>query len=143
MTHLALHVADLEASIAFYTAYCGLRIVHDRISNGDRIVWMAEGGREDRFVIVLIPGGERRPQSEDDYGHLGFAVESRQGVDRIAERGRREGILVWPPTEAPYPVGYFCAVRDPNGNVVEFSFGQPLGPGAEDPFLRTRGGADR
>ncbi|MCZ6873564.1 MAG: VOC family protein, partial [bacterium] len=26
--------------------------------------------------------------------------------------------------------GYYCGVRDPDGNMVEFSYGQPLGPGA-------------
>ncbi|MCX4198148.1 sugar phosphate nucleotidyltransferase [Methylobacterium organophilum] len=34
--------------------------------------------------------------------------------------------------DEPYPVGYYCGVRDPAGNYVEFSYGQPLGPGAED-----------
>jgi hypothetical protein len=28
-------------------------------------------------------------------------------------------------------VGYYCGLRDPDGNSVEFSYGQPLGPGAE------------
>jgi hypothetical protein len=27
-------------------------------------------------------------------------------------------------------VGYCCGVRDPDGRFVEFSHGQPLGPGA-------------
>ncbi|MDO8695654.1 MAG: VOC family protein, partial [Pseudomonas sp.] len=37
----------------------------------------------------------------------------------------------WPPRDEPYPVGYYCGVRDPAGNYVEFSYGQPLGPGSE------------
>jgi hypothetical protein len=32
----------------------------------------------------------------------------------------------------PYPAGTYCGVSDPDGNAVEFSFGQPLGPGAPD-----------
>ena len=43
----------------------------------------------------------------------------------------RSGCLIWPPRDEPYPVGYYCGLRDPNGNYVEFSYGQPLGPGAE------------
>ncbi|RMD99151.1 MAG: VOC family protein [Deltaproteobacteria bacterium] len=131
MTHLALHVPDLEVSIRFYASYCGLRIVHDRGSGGERVVWMAEEGREDRFVLVLIPGGEERRQGEHDYSHLGFAVESRSAVDQIARKAQESGILVWPPVEGPDPVGYFCGVRAPEGRIVEFSFGQPLGPGGE------------
>ena len=48
----------------------------------------------------------------------------------MASRGQAH--LVWPPRELPYPVAYFCALRDPDGNYVEFSYGQPLGPGAEE-----------
>jgi catechol 2,3-dioxygenase-like lactoylglutathione lyase family enzyme len=48
-------------------------------------------------------------------------------VDAIAELGRREGRLFWEPQEFPPPTGYLCAVRDPSGYIIEFSFGQPLG----------------
>ena len=41
------------------------------------------------------------------------------------------GCLIWPPRDEPYPVGYYCGLRDPAGNNVEFSYGQPLGPGSE------------
>jgi hypothetical protein len=51
--------------------------------------------------------------------------------DTIAERGRERACLVWPPRDEGFPVGYYCGLRDPNGNFVEFSYGQPLGPGAE------------
>ena len=47
------------------------------------------------------------------------------------ERGPEEGCLVWAARDEPYPVGYYCGLRDPDGNFVEFSYGQPLGPGAE------------
>jgi hypothetical protein len=50
----------------------------------------------------------------------------------MAEKARVAGYLVWEPRQEPYPVGYYCGVRDPDGNMVEFSYGQPLGPGAHD-----------
>ena len=59
--------------------------------------------------------------------HYGFAVSSRAEVDAVAERGRREGRLSWEPQDFPPPTGYLCAVRDPSGYVIEFSYGQPLG----------------
>ena len=46
LTHIALHVQDLEACVAFYQAYAGLRRVHERSDGGKRIVWLAERGRE-------------------------------------------------------------------------------------------------
>ena len=134
LTHVALHVRDLEAMIHFYREFCGLQVTHQRESStstdaGDRVVWMAEAEREEDLVFVLIPGGRDREQSGDDYSHFGFAVASRDEVDRIADLARGQGRLVWEPREDPYPVGYYCGVRDPNGNFVEFSYGQPLGPG--------------
>ena len=130
LTHLALHVRDLDACIEFYQSYCEMQVVHQRTSMDYKVVWLAEEGRENDFILVVLPGGPGRDQAEQDFSHLGFALENREAVDAIAERAQEEGILVWEPTEEPYPVGYYCGVHDPDGNFVEFSYGQPLGPGA-------------
>lgn len=113
LTHLALHVPDLDACIAFYETFCGMRVIHRRPGKGSQIVWMAEPGQEQRFIFVIMPGGQPRNLASDDYSHFGFALSSRAAVDE------------------PYPVGYYCGLRDPAGNYVEFSYGQPLGPGSE------------
>jgi catechol 2,3-dioxygenase-like lactoylglutathione lyase family enzyme len=126
-THLALHVQDVDACALFYRSYCGLEKVHERAAG---VVWLAEPGRERQFIIVLVPGGAIREQANDDFSHLGFALASRAAVDAIAAKAAAEGRLVWSPREETYPVGYYCGVRDPNGNIVELSYGQPLGPGA-------------
>ncbi|MFQ5775905.1 MAG: VOC family protein [Kiloniellaceae bacterium] len=129
-THLALHVRDLDACIAFYRDFCAMTVVHEREDGGTRVVWLAEPGREREFIFVLLPGGPGRDQAERDFSHFGFALDSRAAVDALAARAREAGRLAWPPREEPYPVGYYCGVRDPDGNFVEFSYGQPLGPGA-------------
>ena len=130
LTHLALHVRDLDACVEFYRSYAGMQLVHQRVSDGNRIVWLAEPNKESEFVLVILPGGPGRNQSSSDFSHLGFALGSRTSVDNIAERAQTEGILEWEPREEPYPVGYYCGIKDPDGNFVEFSYGQPLGPGA-------------
>ncbi len=130
LTHIALHVRDLDACIDFYRSYCGMEICHRRDSAHKRIVWMAEPGRERDFIFVLMSGGNDLSLAENDYRHFGFAVETRGDVDRLAAQAQQAGCLLWPPREEPYPVGYYCGVKDPNGNSVEFSYGQPLGPGA-------------
>ncbi|WBL58444.1 VOC family protein [Stutzerimonas stutzeri] len=132
LTHLALHVPDLDACIAFYTRLCGMRVFHERPGKGSRIVWMAEPGKEREFIFVIMPGGMDRSLAENDYSHFGFAMASREEVDAVAELARADGCLIWEPRDEPYPVGYYCGVRDPAGNYVEFSYGQPLGPGAEE-----------
>ena len=60
--------------------------------------------------------------------HLGFAVESRAAVDRIAELAREDGVLKLAPLDAGDVAGYLTMVRDPSGNTCEFSYGQALDP---------------
>ena len=131
LTHLALHVPDLEACIQFYSQFCAMGVIHERPGKGSRIVWMAEAGKEHEFIFVIMPGGKPRELAADDYSHLGFALPSRDAVDAIAAQAQAAGCLIWAQRDEPYPVGYYCGLRDPAGNYVEFSYGQPLGPGAE------------
>jgi catechol 2,3-dioxygenase-like lactoylglutathione lyase family enzyme len=132
LTHIALHVRDLEACVAFYDSYCGMGICQQRTDDYSRVIWLAEPGKEREFIIVVIDGGANRSQAEGDFSHLGFAVASSERVDVLAARAEVDGCLVWAPRSEPYPVGYYCGIRDPNGNIVEFSYGQPLGPGARE-----------
>lgn len=129
-THCALHVRDLERSIAFYRSYCGLKLVkeHGKDADAGRTVWLASPGAESRFVLVLLGGGPAHTQDEGDMTHYGFGVPTREDVDRIAERARKEGCLHWEPRDYAPPTGYLCAVKDPSGYIIEFSHGQPLGP---------------
>jgi catechol 2,3-dioxygenase-like lactoylglutathione lyase family enzyme len=135
LTHIALHVPDLDACIRFYNAYCGMQVFHERAGKGSRIVWMAEPGKEREFIFVIMPGGANRNLAANDYSHFGFAMASRDEVDALAAlaaRAKADGCLIWEPRDEPFPVGYYCGLRDPAGNYVEFSYGQPLGPGAEE-----------
>ncbi|MDE1461876.1 VOC family protein [Spartinivicinus poritis] len=131
LTHIALHVQSLDECILFYQSYCNMQIIHQRHNDHSTVVWLAEAGRETEMIFVLMSGGPLRQQNDQGYGHLGFAVASRQSVDDIAAKATQDNCLIWPPKEDPFPVGYYCGVVDPNGNYVEFSYGQPLGPGAK------------
>src|SRR5262249_36567173 len=75
--------------------------------DGHRVVWLAEPGKERDFIIVLVPGGPGRNQSEKDYSHLGFALDSRAAVDAVAAKADAVGRLMWPPRDEPYPVGHY------------------------------------
>lgn len=125
-THVAIFCRDIEASVAFYARHVGLREVHRRTEDSTTVVWMGEDARPHAFVIVLL--GIRHPAGEGPVAHLGYAVESRGEVDRLAERGRADGIDVQGPVHAGAVVGYYCMLRDPDGNWIEFSHGQALGP---------------
>ncbi len=127
LTHIALHVRDIDACIRFYCGFCGMVETHRWEKPPQTIVWLAEPGREREFIFVLMNGGEDLQLSAHDYRHFGFALPSRTAVDELARRARDAGCLIWPPRDEPWPVGYYCGVKDPNGNYVEFSYGQPLG----------------
>lgn len=124
----------MKKSVRFFEEYCQLFVTHARGSNNeDNVVWMAEKDKEKQFIIVLIKGHSHHDQAQDDYGHIGFAVKTRAEIDRIANKAKDANILAWPPTEEPYPVGYYCGVYDPDRRIIEFSYGQPLGPGSLSP----------
>ena len=128
LTHVAFAARDVDRTIAFYRDHVRLHLVHDRSDHGMRVVWLSERAAAPTLVLVFF----HRPvdAAPSTLQHLGFAVESRADVDAAAAKARAEGILEVEPTEAGPIVGYFCIVRDPDGNQVEFSYGQAIDPRA-------------
>ncbi|MEA3185743.1 MAG: lactoylglutathione lyase [Ilumatobacteraceae bacterium] len=142
LTHIALPVRDLDATLAFYAKYTTLVNIHERFDPDTdmRSVWLAnsrdvtEAGA--RFVIVLICG--KLPTKitgdiKEEYGflrsisHLGISLDSREEVDQIAALAKEEGCLLLGPMYRNEVVGYICVVTDPDGNNLEFSVEQVLG----------------
>ena len=142
LTHIALPVRNLEATLAFYDKYTTLVNIHERVDadTGMRSVWLAnerdvtEAGA--RFVIVLIHG--KLPTKitgdiKEEYGflrsisHLGISLDTRGQVDQIAATAKEEGCLLLGPMYRNEVVGYICVITDPDGNNVEFSVEQVLG----------------
>jgi len=134
-THIAIHSREIERSVEFYKTYASLVEVHRRVDDGTTVVWLGEPGREQEFVIVLLGIPHADAVNPGPMGHIGYAVDSREDVDRLAERGRDAGILAVEPQDAGAIVGYFCILEDPDGNWVEFSYGQSLGDHAERDWL--------
>jgi len=124
LDHVALFTADAERSAQFYCAWAGMEIVHDRREPGHhRVVWVRREGDASALILVLIESGERpaRGWPKGAMDHFGFHVSSRADVDSIAERARAAGTLADEPQYAGPVVGYFCTIKDPDGNLLEFS----------------------
>jgi catechol 2,3-dioxygenase-like lactoylglutathione lyase family enzyme len=128
LTHVALFVRDPQRTIDFYQRFAGLHVVHDRRDDGVRVVWLSERPAEPDFVIVAITLTPAQSDFPPRMAHFGYDVPSRAVVDEIAERARAAGVLEQGPVYAGPIVGYFCVLRDPDGNLVEFSHGQPINP---------------
>ena len=137
-THLALHVRNLQSSIAFYQRFTSLRVVDrhsDASSTGMEVVWLSDRPVDDEnaFVLVLQEGTPRsipnaNPQSPlGPISHFGFALPSLEAVDAIANEAKQTGLLQFGPTFLNPYAGYLCLIRDPDGHNVEFSHGQSLG----------------
>lgn len=142
LTHIALPVRDLDATMAFYERYTTLVNIQERLDpdSGLRTVWLANErdvtADAARFVIVLICG--KLPTAitgdiKEEYGflrsisHLGISLDSREEVDQIAAMAKEDGCLLLGPMYRNSVVGYICIVTDPDGNNVEFSVEQLLG----------------
>jgi len=126
LTHIALPVTDLEASLQFYETYANMRVVHRRRKQSDptrSVAWISDGTRP--FVIVLLemPTVEYplRPSA-----HLGVACASREAMDGLCDLARNAGILSQEPTDSGPPVGYWAFLQDPDGHALELSFGQEV-----------------
>jgi catechol 2,3-dioxygenase-like lactoylglutathione lyase family enzyme len=126
LTHVALPVTNVDASVAFYAKYAGMKVVHRRVdaAAGNTVVWLSDGTRP--FAIVLIEEREVRSPLVP-IAHLGVGCASRAEVERLVEEAKTEGRPTLGPIDAPYPVGYFALISDPDQHTLEVSHGQEVG----------------
>ena len=128
-THVALPCCDIDKSIAWYEEFTPLRLLQRREDKDGPSAWIGQPDMVDKpFILVLVSfyrdqAGGPQP-TLTPFAHLGIEVPSRKALDAIADRGREAGCLSWEPQQLPVPVGYICALTDPDGNVVEFSHDQ-------------------
>ena len=125
LTHVALPVTDMDASLRFYARYAGLAVVHERVDpdQGTRVAWISDRTRP--FVVVLIEVAEVR-HALLPLAHLGVGCASRGEVDALVDAARAEGRTVWGPTDSPPPVGYWALIADPDEHTLEVSHGQEV-----------------
>jgi lactoylglutathione lyase len=120
LTHIALPVHSLDASVAFYARYANMQPVHRRHG----VVWISDRTRP--FAIVLIQSAnEIKPLLP--MAHLGVGVGSRDEVDRLCRLAREAQCLLREPEDSGPPVGYWALIRDPDGHTLEVAHGQELG----------------
>jgi catechol 2,3-dioxygenase-like lactoylglutathione lyase family enzyme len=137
-THVALPVSNLDRAIDFYTELTPLVVVARNEDETGRGAWLSnEKQVEDPFVLVIaefVPDMARQfgqtpgepHMTLGPFAHIGIEMPNKEDVDAIAERAREMGCLMWEPRQMPKHIGYICAAKDPDGNVIEFSWNQQV-----------------
>ncbi len=130
-THIALRVTDMDSTLSWYTKFTPMELLDEREDQTGRGAWLGMPEPDNPFILVLaqfspeldpfkgIPKATLAP-----FAHLGIEMPTQHDVDAIAEQGSEAGCLAMPPTMMPPPIGYICMLRDPDGNMVEFSWDQ-------------------
>jgi catechol 2,3-dioxygenase-like lactoylglutathione lyase family enzyme len=132
LTHLALWVSDIDASIEFYLKYAGMSVLTQRQEKtGSRVAWISDDTQ--RLVLVLLepfrmPLRKRfmialmrriRPPA-----HIGVECTTRDEIQQLCDMARSEGVLRKPPVDRGGSIGFVGFISDPDGNDLELSFGQ-------------------
>ena len=131
-THIALRVKDIEASIAWYREYTPLELLDQRADEFGFGAWLGHPDSADRpFILVLAqffpatdPFKDAPQEILAPFAHLGIEVTTRDQIDSMAAKAAAQGCLGMPATQMPAPIGYICMLRDPDGNMIEFSHDQ-------------------
>jgi lactoylglutathione lyase len=131
-THIALRVADIDATIAWYTEFTPLVLIDRRQDEAGYGAWLGMDDNTDKpFILVLAqffpetdPFASAPKAVLAPFAHLGIELPEQADVDAIAERAAEAGCLGMPPTMMPAPIGYICMLKDPDGNTIEFSWDQ-------------------
>lgn len=126
LSHIALTVTNIEKSIAFYSKYASMKVIHKRTDaeSNKTVVWLSDRTRP--FAIVLIEtntiGAVLAP-----FAHLGVGCQSKEIIDSLCEEAKNEGVLIKEPQDSGYPIGYWAFLRDPDGHTLELAYGQEIG----------------
>ena len=128
-THIALPCTDMDATIQWYQSFTPLQLLDRREDADGEGAWLGHPDQGDKpFILVLVSfirDHDKGPQPiMAPFAHIGIEMPTKEMVDDVAARGKEAGCLSWPPQQMPDPIGYICALTDPDGNMIEFSYDQ-------------------
>lgn len=128
-THIALPCTDMDRTVEWYETFTPLQLLDRREDADGQGAWLGHPDQGDKpFILVLVSflrDQTKGPQPiMAPFAHIGIEMPTKQMVDEVAERGKAAGCLAWPPQLMPDPIGYICALTDPDGNMIEFSYDQ-------------------
>lgn len=127
LSHVALPVTDLDASLEFFRRFANLEVVHRREDHpGHGVAWISDLTRP--FVVVLIQSAQPEAAAQlGGWAHLGVGCVSQADVDRRLADAATAGHEVVGPIDDGPPVGYWGIIVGPDGHNLELAYGQQVG----------------
>ena len=123
LTHIAINSSNFRESIDFYATWCGLHVLEDYSKHrSEGSIWMGPKGGQSPYDFVLVLIDYEAPEKTLD--HLGFQVESKEQLLFLYEKAMRTGLIDDHLQERSSYLGSWFSMRDPFGNIVEFTHGQ-------------------
>ncbi len=131
-SHIALHVRDIDKVVAWYEEFTHLSLLCRDEDEDGYAAWLADSTQIDNpFILVLgqfNPGHDPFAPMEHPalgpFAHIGIEVPDKEMIDETAAKAKAAGCLILGPQQMPKRIGYICFLRDPEGNMVEFSYDQ-------------------
>ena len=128
ISHFGLSVADLDASIRFYTEVLGLNASERREKDAFFRV-----GTDDVLALIQYPGGvdkfdvDMRPNRKGKaFTHFGLTAESVESVFMFQEKLKASGVEIVKEAYERWD-GASVYFLDPNGYTLEFIYYTPDG----------------
>ncbi len=124
--HVAIWTHDLERLRSFYETYfegrANTKYVNPRKQFESYFLIFADGARLELMQMPSIPVSQNDTQQQfTGYIHVACSVGSREAVDALTDRLRRDGYRI---LDGPRTTGdsyYESSVLDPDGNRIEIT----------------------
>ncbi len=124
--HVAIWTHDLERLRSFYETYfegrANTKYFNPRKQFESYFLIFADGARLELMQMPSIPVSQNDTQQQfTGYIHVAFSVGSREAVDALTDRLRRDGYRI---LDGPRTTGdgyYESSVLDPDGNRIEIT----------------------
>ena len=132
-THLALHVNDIDKVTTWYEEFTHLCLLFREEDEDGYSAWLGDEDQSDSPIILVLgqffPGHDPfAPPGAPAAGPVCARSASRSRINessmRPPPRAKEAGCLILGPQQMPKRIGYICFLRDPEGNIVEFSYDQ-------------------
>jgi len=114
LAHTMIRVKDLDATLAFYTGFIGLRETRRKeIGDEALLVWLEDDAGHYSIELTYNIGKDDY-ELGDQFGHLAFLTDD---LERVIEEVERRGW--WFRRSRPELASKYIFVKDPNGYDVE------------------------